>query len=413
MTWHAATHRLRCLSESFGARAALVGVIGLAASAVVPASAAAVVTGTIEGTVKGGPTEVPLEKAHVCPWLQTSPGHYEEPEESQCATTSNTGKYTLVVPVGTYVLSFVGPGSGQPAAGAHTYVTRYSGEKSSLKTATTVEVKSSPAVVSNALLEEGGWITGTVTNGRTHTGAEGVLVCIAHQIGTEEYETIACSGTESGGKYALWGVPERNGYIIGFISFSEGGLEIWFYNGAPVGGAPSASLASLIDVHKGIQTENINTTFLGPAPPPPPPPPPSPPPITTTSTATSSTTTSSSASGTASGPGSATVKNGIAAIPLHCGGSGPCNGTLKLLAHEKHKVKRRGKTVNVSRTVVIGEHGFSIGAGGSATVAVHLTANGMKLLHNGGKKLTVTLSGSDVQGGTLVLKEAAKHGGKK
>jgi hypothetical protein len=409
----AVTHRFRRLLASFAARIALIVLVGLAAAALAPASAMAATTGTIEGTVKGGPTQVPLNEARVCPWLQTSEGHYEALEQSNCASTAGTGHYSLELPEGEYALEFTGPGSGQPGEGAHTYVTRYSGEQASLEKATALTVKSGSPVVSNAVLEEGGWITGTVTDGTTHTGAENEFVCAAKKTAGEP-EFVGCVTTESGGRYAIWGLAAGE-YLVEFLLLSEQ-FEFWLYDGAPVGGALSEEAATPVKVMTHHVTEGINTTFLQASKPPAPPVSPLPQPLGATTT---STTTSSTTAGTASGPGSATVKNGSAAITLRCTG-GPCNGTLKLLVRvtEKLTVKRHGKSKKIKRirNVVIGESGFAIGAGESSTVDVHLTGKGRTLLTQAGKKgLKVTLSGSGVQGGTLALKEsrAGKHGGKK
>jgi hypothetical protein len=64
--------------------------------------------------------------------------------------------------------------------------------------------------------------------------------------------------------------------------------------------------------------------------------------------------------------------------------------------------------------LTIAETGFTIAAGGSETITLTISAKGRALLHKAGKKgLKVTLSGTGLQGGTLVLKEPTKRGGHK
>ncbi len=135
--------------------------------------------------------------------------------------------------------------------------------------------------------------------------------------------------------------------------------------------------------------------------------------------ATVATTGSTTAApGTAGLSGSPSLKAGNLTFTLQCTGSGPCSGTVKLLAKvtEKRTVKRHGKrhTVKVTRNITVGETGYSIAIGGTTTLTIHLSAKGRSLLRSAGTKgLKVTLSGAGVQSSTVVLKEKPKHGKKK
>jgi hypothetical protein len=104
----------------------------------------------------------------------------------------------------------------------------------------------------------------------------------------------------------------------------------------------------------------------------------------------------------------ATVKHATAKIVLHCTGAGACGGSVKLVegVTKKHFAKHDGKRVSVrhTRKLVIGTAGFSLRAGASETLHVHLTGIGRALLGRAGKKmLKVKLTGSGVKSGALIL----------
>jgi hypothetical protein len=87
-----------------------------------------------------------------------------------------------------------------------------------------------------------------------------------------------------------------------------------------------------------------------------------------------------------------TIKGSTVSVTLRCSGASGCTGALKLLAH-KHN------------TSIAASVGFTIAAGKSVTLRVHLTRKGRKLLANAGKKgLTIQISGSGVKGQKSVLK---------
>jgi IPT/TIG domain-containing protein len=112
------------------------------------------------------------------------------------------------------------------------------------------------------------------------------------------------------------------------------------------------------------------------------------------------------AAGTAVAGSRALFKYGRVAIALHCPGQGPCGGTLLLQvasgagAHGKrNRVYRKG-------ALTIGRASFSIAAGASATVSVHLTGKGQALVRKAGQKgLEAQLSGTGVAPRQLKLEE--------
>ena len=97
----------------------------------------------------------------------------------------------------------------------------------------------------------------------------------------------------------------------------------------------------------------------------------------------------------------AKVKGAVASVTLSCPGPGACSGVLKLVARAVTKHGKRKTTSNVT----IGSASFSMAAGKSVTLKVHLTGQGRKLLGKAGKKgLKVQIAGSGVQAHAAVLK---------
>lgn len=111
--------------------------------------------------------------------------------------------------------------------------------------------------------------------------------------------------------------------------------------------------------------------------------------------------------------GVAPVKRGVATIELTCTGMGACTGTIKLLVHlavSKRVVHRHGRRHMVKRTraVVIGTATFSIAAGASQVVRVHLSRQGRALmLRTGRRGLQVKIGGSGVNARLLLRRQSA------
>jgi alpha-tubulin suppressor-like RCC1 family protein len=142
--------------------------------------------------------------------------------------------------------------------------------------------------------------------------------------------------------------------------------------------------------------------------------------VTLSGTGTSPAPSTTSASGTAHAARSATVKGGKALIKLACTGPGACKGSLKLVARvaQRRAAKGHGKHGRRRhvRNIVIGTASFSIAAGKRETVRVKLSAKGRSLVRKAGRRgLHVTVKGSDIKTGAVVLKQAGgarKHGRK-
>ncbi len=97
------------------------------------------------------------------------------------------------------------------------------------------------------------------------------------------------------------------------------------------------------------------------------------------------------------------VKGSVASVTLSCPGVAPCSGVMRIIA----RVAKHGK--HKASNVTIGVASFSMGAGKSITLRVHLTGQGRKLLGKAGRRgLKVQIAGSGVQARTATLK-AGKH----
>jgi hypothetical protein len=336
-----------------------------------------------------------------------------------CVETGSGGEYTIPkLPPDEYAVRFTGEVCAEGAC-RREFAPQYYQDKPTKTAATPVSVGTGVTSEINASLERGANITGNVVQASDGQAIDHLVVCgfegNPESLSEEEYDafvaSLECVRTNAAGDYTLTGLASGN-YAVDFTGIvcsdelctevSEPYVLQYYERSASLVGAKRVSVSttgtvSEINARLLIVEHNLVPPPLGPAP---------------SATVTTATTATPSVPGTASGPGSATVKNGKAAITLHCGGAGACNGTLKLLARitEKHTVKRHGKskTVTRSHTVVIGEHFFSIGGRESRTVDVRITAKGLTLLRKAGRKgLRVTLSGGGLRGRTLVLKEAA------
>ena len=104
--------------------------------------------------------------------------------------------------------------------------------------------------------------------------------------------------------------------------------------------------------------------------------------------------------------GTLPVSHNAVHIGLQCAGTGMCTGkaTLSTIAPRSHgsRLARSARKGSRARAVVIGTHPFSIAAGKSASVTIHLNAAGKKALRAGHGKLRARLAISGVASGKSV-----------
>ncbi len=169
---------------------------------------AGVISGTVtlEGAANNEGAEVCAREAGV------------EDAVAECIETGTSGEYKITnLPAGLYDVEF----SDKP----HGYVTQFFEATVNEEEETPVEVEAKRTVEGvSATLEEGGEVTGSVSNSVTKSALAGATVC-ADKAGT--FSSYECTTTEAAGKYKLGSLPP-GGYTISFEDPSESyDLQFW------------------------------------------------------------------------------------------------------------------------------------------------------------------------------------------
>ncbi len=174
------------------------------------------------------------------------------------AFTGAGGKYTVTgLPKGSYTVEFF------PESGAElNYVPQYYNEVSFLKEATQVSVLEGEAKAGiNAKLQEGGKISGRVTDAYTHKAVSEVFVSVYSVGGSEEgFGSFAI--TNANGEYTISGLGNGT-YKVEFESEFEAKVEYitqYYNNQATLGSA------NLVTVTQGSTTPGINAALVPKAP---------------------------------------------------------------------------------------------------------------------------------------------------
>ncbi len=106
----------------------------------------------------------------------------------------------------------------------------------------------------------------------------------------------------------------------------------------------------------------------------------------------------------------ARVRNGKAALRLHCPRlDGPCGGVARLRSFAGHRrgLRERGRNGLLRKSSLIGKSAFSIPADASRVVRIKLTRNGRRLLARASRhRLRVRLSGSGIHSRVVLLRLA-------
>lgn len=113
------------------------------------------------------------------------------------------------------------------------------------------------------------------------------------------------------------------------------------------------------------------------------------------------------------------VSRGAARVPISCA-SASCVGTIELTERVAVLHRRRGRTIVKRETLVLGKGAYTLAAGRSATIAVHLTASVHSELardrhHELSARVLVSVSGGKTVSETVLLSAAppAKRHGKR
>jgi hypothetical protein len=327
------------------------------------ANAAGEGTGEIGGQVTDSATNGALAGIEVCAYTFESEAFEEGVLEtetagspSECASTNADGYYAISdLPSGGYAVEF-----SSPAESGLNYVTQYYDGKASPEEAQAVAVAAGELTSGiDAELQEGGRVAGRVTSAATSAALEHVLVCALPSDGFES----GCAFTNADGEYtisALAGGP----YKLGFVA---AGYAAQFYDDKPTYSAAQSVLVNAADTTPGIDAA------LTPAP-----------------TPASLGERSTSVLGEARrGPRATPLLALTAAKIVVAGSSGSahveckqakCAGFLELAT--RVSVRHRGEhgMVTARRRIVLAGGSFSLGEGASATVTLHLTADGKRRL---------------------------------
>jgi hypothetical protein len=109
------------------------------------------------------------------------------------------------------------------------------------------------------------------------------------------------------------------------------------------------------------------------------------------------------------------VSGGAVRVPIACA-SANCSGTIELTVQELVKTHRGKKTITKKKTVDLGRASYSLAAGHSATIAIHLTVAGKVALakakhHQLSVDVIASVTGGSAAKKVVVLNEAAttKH----
>jgi hypothetical protein len=343
-------------------------------------SALAASSGAISGKVMNASTHKPIEGLEVCAYELGGPegGEVTEGEpagSTGCATTNSTGEYTISeLANGKFGVVFGSLFGGTPgSATPPNYVLQYYNGKSPQSEPTPIEVGAGTTKEIDAELQEGGEISGTITNS-SGAPVEGVYACALRVSGSTAIEAVACGRSGANGEYTIVGLPDAS-FDIGFISAA---YATEYYPGKP---SPTEASSVSIVAAKEVKT-GINAT-LQPRPP-----------ATVGGEAPPSPVGSTPGVGRPgaglSNPLSSVPKlavslatprlgvrhGGEALVKLECASVAACHGVLTLTA--KRTVKHDGKSKAI--TVKIATASYSLRHGATATVELKVGPYGRGLL---------------------------------
>lgn len=213
-------------------------------------------SGRITGRVTDASTEAPIVGVEVCALSKAGePGEAGEETFSigGCESTGASGEYTISnLTGGEYLVAF-----GLSFTSKLNYIPQFYNDKSTASEAQTVSVASGGTTSGiDAKLEEGGQISGEVTDAASGTGISGVSVCAIEA----NPEVGGCVQTDASGEYTISGLAGGE-YKVEFLQL---GYITQYYNDKP---APSEANAVSVVVGKTIA--GIDAT-LQPEPPAPP-----------------------------------------------------------------------------------------------------------------------------------------------
>jgi hypothetical protein len=347
----------------------------------------------------------------------------ENAEFSSEGETGAGGEYSIEgLPEGAYKVVFI------PAEEAN-LVPQYYKDRSSAGTAETIDVKEELTVSPvNATLAQGGEITGQATDAVTHKPVSGAVVVASNALGPEFFGSEFAI-TNGNGEYTIFGLGNGS-YNLEFfaeessneyIEQSDNGIGVtqgsttsgvnvalvpkapnntssptasgtpavgqtlscsngswsgispisytykWLRDGSTIEGATGSSYTvQSADQGHGVACEVTATNSKGhssaksntlsvPLPPPPPPPPPVP--------------------SVALASAKVIVTGDVARVPIHCNAA-TCTGTIELIQQIVTKHHRGHRTITRKLTIVLGKAPYTLAAGQTRLLLVHLSKSG-------------------------------------
>jgi hypothetical protein len=345
----------------------------------VPAPAArAEAPGAISGTVTDASTHHAVEGIQVCaimpPAVETEEGPGESEQPPPCAKTNAAGEYTIggLAPGAYYVIfaypSFFLPGEPPPASSANYLPQAYENTRAPSAAKKVAVVAGTATTGIDAALEEGGEITGRVTDATSGAPIANAFVCAFQQPGGEELGGFGCATTAGSGEYAIEGLAGGSFVLI----FGAPGYARQVYAGKANLSEGTPVSVTVKHVSAGI---NAALSVQPPAPP---------------EGAGSAPGAPGSPTGSQPGAGShplqqaalalssssIAVRRGEANVRLACHAAAGCRGRLTLSALV---VSGQGHRRS-SRRVTLGSAGFAVAGGRDATVKIRLDATAGALL---------------------------------
>jgi hypothetical protein len=383
--------------------------------------------GQIAGTVTSTSTHAPLEEVYICA-SPTSGGI----ESGPCAFTDATGAYTLMgLPTGSYILT-LGTDWESPSSN---YLGGYLDGRSAGGEPTPVAVNSGSVTGgTNAELQAGGQIAGTVTSAATGVGIGGILVCA-------DNSNERCAHTDAAGDYTIQGVasgstrvkftryPEEPNYLSqlysGQVTFSAAalvpvmpgdlttGIDAQLLTGGQITGRASSSNGSglagvrVCAEHIGAFSEAFSNQLYG-----------SETECTVTAGAGGSASAASNKLAVPGRPscrcilGRPTVqiaggplldRHGTATLRLTCSSSvSYCEGTVTITTASAFARASRARRRQPRAPLRLGRAHFRISGGKSARVKVHLARSALaRLTPRGRTKVRVRIRDHDKAGVTV------------
>ncbi|MCA1711296.1 MAG: carboxypeptidase regulatory-like domain-containing protein [Actinobacteria bacterium] len=174
-------------------------------------------------------------------------------------TTRADGTYTLVLPAGSYVVSF----SDCNDLDGYDYLDQYWQDTPSYSAATLVVVPTGGGTASgiNAALDRGGRITGTVSNGTAPVANVCVDAYVDGATAQNQYLYASYSYTQPDGTYVMRGVRPGT-YIVVFDDCGSGPQQSRAYVSQYYGGTRVLADATRVTVAVNTATAGVNATLV-------------------------------------------------------------------------------------------------------------------------------------------------------